>query len=393
MKINAGLFSLALAGFSALAAAQPHGKHARVHGRHAKALKERDMVYEVTTVWTTILGTPTAQPTSIYVQDNRPSSSPSPTPAPKKDGKKGDKKGNSSSGPSSSISSSTNKGNSGSSNSNTGTSSNTGAGSSTGTDREFPDGVVSCNEFPSDYGALALPWHIPAGWSGLQYQGGNIDAEGVCKEGAYCSYACPPGYSKAQWPADQPASGESIGGLLCKNGKLTLTRSDFKYLCEAGAPGISIKNELSDEVSVCRTDYPGCEGMVIPLQCDPGTEQVLTAPDADTPGAFTWRGGATSAQYYVNNAGVSIKDGCVWGQSTGIVGNWAPYIFGAGKKGNKIWISVSKNPNNSGPANYNVSIVGGTGSCECTMGVCQDNGAGCTVAVDPGQKAYFRLWK
>lgn len=66
--------------------------------------------------------------------------------------------------------------------------------------------------------------------------------------------------------------------------------------------------------------------MVIPLQCDPGTEQVLAAPDADVPGAFTWRGGATSAQYYVNNAGVSVKDGCVWGQSTGIVGNWAPYV-------------------------------------------------------------------
>jgi len=246
MKTSAGLFSLALAGFSALAAAQPHGKHARVHGRHAKALKERDMVYEVTTVWTTILGTPTAQPTSIYVQDNVPSSSPSPTPAPKKDGKKGDK-GKSNSGPSSSSSS----------NSNTGTSSNTGAGSGTGTDREFPDGTVSCNEFPSDYGAVALPWHIPAGWTGLQYHGGNIDSEGVCKEGAYCSYSCPPGYSKAQWPADQPASGESIGGLLCKNGFLTLTRSDSKYLCEAGAPGITVKNELSDLVSVCRTDYPG----------------------------------------------------------------------------------------------------------------------------------------
>jgi len=66
--------------------------------------------------------------------------------------------------------------------------------------------------------------------------------------------------------------------------------------------------------------------MVIPLQCDPGTEQVLTAPDADAPGAFTWRGGATSAQYYVNNAGVSVKDGCVWGQASGVVGNWAPYV-------------------------------------------------------------------
>jgi len=31
-------------------------------------------------------------------------------------------------------------------------------------------------------------------------------------------------------------------------------------------------------------------------------------------------------------------------------------VFGSGKKGGKIWISVSKNPNNNKPANYNVSV-------------------------------------
>jgi len=248
MQINAGLFSLALAGFSALAAAQPHGKHARVHGRHAKALKERDMVYEVKTVWTTIHSTPVAQPTSIYVEDNVPSPTvlPSSAPTPKKDGKGGDKKDDKKG------SSNNNSGN-GNGNSN----SNTGIDSNGNTGREFQDGAIPCSKFPSDYGAVALPWHTKDGWSGIQHNGGTIDNEGVCKEGALCSYACPAGFSKAQWPSDQPASGESHGGLLCKNGVLTLTRPDCKYLCEAGATGIFVKNELSDVVAVCRTDYPG----------------------------------------------------------------------------------------------------------------------------------------
>jgi len=255
----AALFSLALAGFSALAAAQPHGKHARVHGRHAKALNERDMVYDVTTVWTTIESTPVAEPTSIYVANNVPNPSvpPSPTPTPKKDVKGGDKKGDKkddkkgSSGSNTSNNSGNGNGNGNGNNSNTGTDSNGNAG------REFKNGAVPCSEFPSDYGAVALPWNTKDGWAGLQYKGGNIDHEGVCKEGALCSYACPAGYSKAQWPAEQPASGESLGGLLCKDGFLTLTRPDFKYLCEEGASGITVKNELSDVVSVCRTDYPG----------------------------------------------------------------------------------------------------------------------------------------
>jgi len=255
----AALFSLALAGFSALAAAQPHGKHARVHGRHAKALNERDMVYDVTTVWTTIESTPVAEPTSIYVANNVPNPSvpPSPTPTPKKDVKGGDKKGDKKDDKKGSGSNTSNN-NSGNGNGNgNNNNSNTGTDSNGNTGREFKDGVVPCSEFPSDYGAVKLPWHTKDGWSGLQYKGGNIDKEGICKEGALCSYACPAGFSKAQWPAEQPASGESLGGLLCKDGFLTLTRPDCKYLCEGGASGVTVKNELSDVVAVCRTDYPG----------------------------------------------------------------------------------------------------------------------------------------
>jgi len=254
MLINAVfIFSLFLAGFSALAAAQPHGEHAPMHRRHAKALKERDIVYHVTPTRITIRSTPVAQPTFISVENNVPSPTVSPSSAPtsNKDGKGGDKKDdkNGSSG--------SNKSNNNTGNGNGNRNSNKGTVSKSGTDSEFPDGAISCGQFPSDYGPMALPWHTRDGWSGLQYGGGNIDHEGVCREGTFCSYACPPGFSKGQWPADQPASGETYGGLLCRNGRLTLTRPNFRYLCEAGAYGIFVRNELSDVVAVCRTDYPG----------------------------------------------------------------------------------------------------------------------------------------
>jgi hypothetical protein len=253
MKINAGLLSLALTGFSALASAQPHGKQFRdVHKRHARGLQGRGVVFETKTEYhyytVEVPQEPTPRPSAggnapkvekgkgkgkdgKEKDDNKPvvpspttSSSPStPTEAPKSDG--------------------------GSGGSGVDTNSNTGV--------EFPSGVVPCDKFPSDYGAVPLPWFIPKGWSGIQIGNANGDKEGICVEDALCSYACPAGYSKAQWPAEQPASGESHGGLRCKNGHLTLTRPENKYLCQPGEPGVSVKNEMDQVVSICRTDYPG----------------------------------------------------------------------------------------------------------------------------------------
>jgi len=64
--------------------------------------------------------------------------------------------------------------------------------------------------------------------------------------------------------------------------------------------------------------------MVIPVAPAPGKTAPLTVVDSDT--YYIWEGGATSAQYYVNNAGVSAQDGCLWGTSSGNVGNWAPLV-------------------------------------------------------------------
>jgi predicted heme/steroid binding protein len=42
--------------------------------------------------------------------------------------------------------------------------------------------------------------------------------------------------------------------------------------------------------------------MVVPLAAEPGTTSALTVSDVST--SYVWGGGPSSAQYYVNNAGV-----------------------------------------------------------------------------------------
>lgn len=154
-------------------------------------------------------------------------------------------------------------------------SSTTTSSTSTGIDATFPDGEISCSDFPSAYGAVALDYLNLGGWSGVQSPGsttsvGFLDIEtitestcsgdGCCSDGMYCSYACPAGYQKSQWPTTQGSTGQSVGGLLCKSGKLYKTNSDLSdSLCITGADDVTIlvRNEMSSNAAVCRTDYPG----------------------------------------------------------------------------------------------------------------------------------------
>ncbi|KAI3405186.2 SUN4 [Candida oxycetoniae] len=258
--------------------------------------------------------------------------------------------------------------------------------------KEFPDGVYSCDTFPVGQGVIALDQLGFGGWSGIY----NTDTStgGTCREGSYCSYACQTGMSKTQWPDDQPANGVSVGGLLCKNGKLYKTNSRSKYLCEWGVDMADVVSELSQSVAICRTDYPGTENMVIPTVVEPGKSSVLTVVDQGT--YYTWRGGATSAQYYVNNAGVSYEDGCLWGTPGSGVGNWAPLNFGAGYANNIAYLSLIPNPNNRDPLNFNVKIVAATDVPSSVSGSCvYENGRyngygvdGCTVGVTKGKGVY-----
>ncbi|KAK9241174.1 hypothetical protein V1525DRAFT_371 [Lipomyces kononenkoae] len=254
--------------------------------------------------------------------------------------------------------------------------------------QQFQDGVVPCSSFPGGQGVVALDWLNLGGWAGIQL---SVDAgagQGTsCDEGNLCSYACQPGMSKTQWPSNQPADGESRGGLLCQNGYLYRTNTNANYLCEWGVPSAQVVSELSESVAICRTDYPGTENMVIPTEVDAGATEPLTVVDEDN--YYQWQGKLTSAQYYVNNAGVSVSDGCVWGSSGSNIGNFAPLNFGAGSANGITYLSLIPNPNCNTALNYNVKIVASDGAivngeCSYVGGSFSGGSSGCTVAVTNG---------
>lgn len=282
----------------------------------------------------------------------------------------------------------------------TSSSSSSGSGSgAVGVEVDFPDGQLSCDTFPSEYGAMHLDYLGLGGWSGIQYPTfiGNLIGDIVtavtgdtCHEGAMCSYACPPGYQKSQWPSTQGDTGQSVGGLECKGGKLHLTNPGLsKKICIPGVGGVHVRNELPEQVAVCRTDYPGTESETVPLAAMPGNEHPLTNPNGHE--YFHWQGQITSAQYYVNPKGVGIAKGCQWGDGSEPVGNWAPMNFGVGYSAGATWLSMFKNiPTTHANLDFKVKLVGDDLSDNCEYdgaGNFYNNaglittGNGCTVSL------------
>lgn len=254
---------------------------------------------------------------------------------------------------------------------------------------KFEDGVYDCDSVPTGQGVIAIDWisGLTGGWSTIM--NANGDTSSTCEDGFYCSYGCQAGMSKTQWPSEQPASGASMGGLYCKGGKLYRSNKDADTLCEWGTPDINFVSEIGKDVAICRTDYPGSENMNIPTLLTAGGESPVSVVDSDS--YYTWRGGKTSTQYYVNNAGVSVEDGCIWGTDGSGVGNWAPVVLGAGTTGGKTYLSLIPNPNNKEQPNYNLKIVGDNVVGECKYENGQYNGAGsdgCTVTVVSGSAKF-----
>lgn len=270
----------------------------------------------------------------------------------------------------------------------------------TGLDAEFPSGKVKCGKVPTDYGAIEIPWSTTKGWTTLAkfghwVKGVAVDnivtpIDGTCGPEMMCSYACPPGYQKTQWPQEQGATGQSVGGLWCnKDGYLELTRPKCKTLCEAGAGGVFIRNELDDNAAVCRTDYPGNENMIIPLDTYPGNTYPLTNPDSST--YYFWQGKPTTAQYYVNNAGVEVEEACTWKSSKypDSAGNWSPTNIGVGKSiTGETFISIFPNlPTSHAILNFDIEITGDiSGKCTLKSGVYSGHN-GCTVGLKAGGTA------
>jgi hypothetical protein len=271
----------------------------------------------------------------------------------------------------------------------------------TGLDADFPSGKVPCSKLPTDYGAVAVPWAADGGWTTLMAVGkwvkglsfDNIaQPKGTgCTAGCMCSYACPAGYQKTQWPeTEQGATGQSVGGLYCNSdGFLELTRPSHTKLCEKGAGGVFVRNELSKNAAICRTDYPGNEAMTIPLDTQPGNTYPLTNPVSSS--YYKWQGKSTTAQYYANNEGVSVEQACVWDSSEfpGEAGNWAPTNIGVGKDDSGItYLSIFQNlPTSNAVLNYNIEIEGDySGECWYRNGqYAKPNG--CTIGIKEGGSA------
>lgn len=269
----------------------------------------------------------------------------------------------------------------------------------TGLDADFPDGQIPCSTFPSAYGAINVDYLKLGGWIGLQNVGNglatgyinNIEtlvAGGTCGEGVMCSYACPPGYTKTQWPSTQGATGQSVGGLSCSGGMLRLTNPGLsKKLCMAGMGGVQAQNNANGVVAICRTDYPGTESETVPMELQPGQTLPVNNPDAAS--GYKWKGADTSAQYYLNPIGTSAASGCQWGSAGNPIGNWAPINFGVGYKDGKTWLSIFQNkPTQLAPYQGRVELQGDL-SAKCYYengqycGATGCNADGCTVCFNP----------
>lgn len=256
----------------------------------------------------------------------------------------------------------------------------------------FEDGTVKCSDFPKGNGVIALDWvsGIDGGWSSIMDMDGQTSSE--CKDGFYCSYACQAGMSKTQWPSKQPSNGISVGGLLCKDGYLYKSNKDKDHLCEWGSPNVNFVSNIDKEISICRTDYPGSESMVVPTVLSSKSKAPVSVVNSDS--YYTWKGGKTSTQYYVNDAGVSVEDGCIWGTEGSGVGNWAPVVLGAGTTNGKTYLSLIPNPNNKKQPNYNIKIEGDDGAsvngdCKYEDGKYNGHGSdGCTVTLSSGNAKF-----
>lgn len=261
----------------------------------------------------------------------------------------------------------------------------------TGPNEEFQDGVIPCSEFPTGQGVISIDWAGFGGWTSVMALDGSTSAK--CEDGFYCSYACEAGMSKTQWPTNQPGDGRSVGGLLCQNGYLYLSNPDHsRYLCEWGHKTAKAVNKKTEQIALCRTDYPGSENMNLPTVVGAGSSNLISVVDEDS--YYKWQGKKTSTQYYVNNAGVSAEDGCLWGDDASKVGNWAPVVLGAGYTDGVTYLSIIPNPNNKTPPNYNVRIEADENSsisadCYYENGVYNGSGSdGCTVTVTSGTASF-----
>lgn len=106
------------------------------------------------------------------------------------------------------------------------------------------------------------------------------------------------------------------------------------------------------------------------MDVTPGSTKPLTCPNAST--YYKWIGKSTTAEYYVNFAGIPVDQGCTWSKDDGgHKGNWAPVVFGVGTDtAGLTWLSIQTTRQNDPVAgykdlDYTVELVGDFGGSSC----------------------------
>ena len=111
----------------------------------------------------------------------------------------------------------------------------------------------------------------------------------------------------------------------------------------------------------------------------------MTCPDSKS--YFSWLEKSTTAQYYVNPAGMEMSSACRWGSdetdSGKAYGNWAPVNFGVGTnpQGQTFisMLSTEQNyPKKVVPLNFNIEIQGDLGGSACMYIVKNGQGKFCS---------------
>ncbi|RDL35672.1 uncharacterized protein BP5553_06284 [Venustampulla echinocandica] len=215
--------------------------------------------------------------------------------------------------------------------------------------------------FPSDAGLVAVtPGSQNAGWA--------MSPDQPCKPGNYCPYACPPGEVMAQWDPKATSYPSMNGGLYCdNNGQISKPFSNKPY-CVPGSGALGAQSNCGSGIAFCQTVLPGNEAMLIPTH-------VTGSSDLAVPDTSYWL--ATAAHYYINPPGVSVDDGCIWGDESKPHGNWAPYVAGANTMADgTTFAKIGLNPIWTGSSLSGTAPKFGV-SIECPGGGC--NGLPCKI--------------
>ncbi|RWA12740.1 hypothetical protein EKO27_g2358 [Xylaria grammica] len=185
-------------------------------------------------------------------------------------------------------------------------------------------------EFPKSKGLFAVtPGSMNGGWA--------LAPDQECVDGTWCPIACPAGQVMAQWKPDTTyAFPESTyGGVYCNKGEIEVPFEDSPW-CVDGTGTVEAVNKAGDIVSFCQTVLPGYEDMIIPTDVD--SSATLAVPDPSY-----WD--STASHFYINAPGVSSSEGCIWGDESKPIGNWAPYVAGANTDGSgSTFVKLGLNP-------------------------------------------------